>query len=240
MEKNKNKYSRYICIVVAFLIVVLSIIAIYIAYIKNSNENRGNSNDSIKFKQEYESLNTLKKDDGANKYVNVEIPEDNTIVYADINKVFDILESKTGIIYFGKPTCPWCRNMLPVLIEAAKSNNLNIYYYNPQEIRENNTIEYQNLVEKLYDFLPVDTTTQKETDSSFDKNKKRLYMPDVYFVKNGKIVGNHMSTVESQTDPKIALNEQQKEELKKIYTDLIKKMQTDTDNTCNDSKNELC
>ena len=49
-----------------------------------------------------------------------------------------------------------------------------------------------------------------------DNGEKTLYVPDVYFVKDGKIIGNHLSTVDSQTDPYTPLTEGQIKELELI------------------------
>ena len=45
----------------------------------------------------------------------------------------------------------------------------------------------------------------------------------VLFVKEGKILGLHTSTVDSQKDPFTKLNNEQYEELKSIYFDYINK-----------------
>ena len=69
-----------------------------------------------------------------------------------------------------------------------------------------------------------------------DDTIKRLYFPTVIFVKDGKVIGSHSGTVASQTDPSIALNESEHNELKKIYTDYMK---TISSNLCTDS-HEKC
>ncbi|MCX8074182.1 MAG: hypothetical protein N2749_01160 [Clostridia bacterium] len=220
------------------LIVCIVIIVAIIIYClnnnssSNSNKSNNSSQDNLTFKSEYEALNGAKNEDGTNKYLAMNLPEQNLIEYITIDEVFNILNGGTGIIYFGMPECPWCRNMLPVLINSAKSNGIDtIYYYNPKKIRDENSEEYQKLVDILKEFLLTDTTTQKETDQNFSTEKKRIYMPDVFFVKNGKIVGDHKSTVSSQKDPKIELTDEQYNELLNIYNGYIKKINS----TCNDS-----
>ena len=75
-----------------------------------------------RFKLEYESLNGQKTDDGR-EYMEVNINNDNKIVYADYKTIFDVLDG-TGVIYFGFPECPWCRNAVPVLLEAAEESSI--------------------------------------------------------------------------------------------------------------------
>lgn len=162
--------------------------------------------DSEKFKQEYETLN--------NNSVIMNIDENNPIKYVNFEKLMGILTTGTGVIYFGFPGCPWCRNMIPVLFEVSDSNNIDtIYYFNPRYIRSSGDESYQKLIKILDDYLLEN-----------DNGEKTLYVPDVYFVKNGKIVGNHLSTVESQTDPYTPLTEQQTKELENIYQKLFEQL----------------
>lgn len=218
------------------MVIILLLIIMAIIYTYNYYHNYIKT-DSYKFKKEYEALNNMNTNDNKHKYRKINIPTTNNIVYADIDTIFDVLNNKTGIIYFGKPECPWCRDIISTLIKTAANNNVSkIYYYNPDKIRQENSTEYQELIKRLNQYLETDTTTQNKNDSNFDINKKRLYMPDVYFVKEGNIVGNHIGSVDSQKDPYISLSNTQKNELKKIYTNLINKMQT---NACNDD-GSLC
>lgn len=100
--------KKIIMMVLLFVVIVLAILIIYLCVNKDS--------DSIRFKKEYESLNAQEK------YIDVKIPKDNNVQYASFDDVMDVLNSGTGIIYFGFPECPWCRNALPVLLKAAKDN----------------------------------------------------------------------------------------------------------------------
>ena len=222
-------------VIIILIIIIISFTLGYLTiYIKNKNI----ISEGAKFKIEYESLNNVKDDKSNNEYLNINIDSNNDVKYASIDKILDILNGKnneTAIIYFGKSDCPWCRNMIVTLLQVAKENDIKkIYYYNPEEIRKENTEQYQELVSFLKDYLRTDTTTQKETDQNFDSSKKRLYMPDVYFIKNGKIIGNHICTVDSQTNPKIELTDTQKQELKEIYNNFIKQMKSTS--TCDEGK----
>ena len=180
------------------------------------------------FKLEYESLN------GKNDYIDVNIPSDNNIVYADYEQIFDILDG-TGVIYFGYPECPWCRNAVPVLIEAAKEAE--IYYLNNNEDRDTKTLKdgkvvtekegtdnYNKLLEKLGDKA---STYEGLEDNSI----KRLYFPTLVVVKNGEITDYIEGTVDSQKDPQKPLNEKQKKELKDKYTKTMKKLKTCNQNS---------
>ena len=55
-------------------------------------------------------------------------------------------------------------------------------------------------------------------DGLEDESIKRLYFPTVVFVKNGKIVGFHEGTVESQESASTYLTKEQQNELKDILS----------------------
>ena len=210
-------------VILSIIILVLMVILVLIKVPKYEN-------DSVKFKNEYESLNN--KDTGYNKkYLEMNIDEDNPIVYVEFDELINIIKNDTAIIYFGFPECPWCRNAVPVLLDVANELGIDkIYYYNAVSIRdkkaldengnivveEEGTEEYKELVELLYDYLPV-------YDGLNDDKIKRLYLPAILSVKKGKIIGLHTSTVNSQKDPFTKLNNKQYEELKSIYFDYINK-----------------
>lgn len=188
-----------------FIYVVVLIVAVFLVTILSffTNKQSGPTEDSLKFKGEYEALNSS---------IPMSIEENNPIKYATFEEVEQLLTSGTGVIYFGFPSCPWCRNMIPVLFDVAKGNNYDtIYYLNPRDLKVNEN-NYNKLIEILSPYL-------KELDG-----EKVLYVPDVYFVKNGQVVGHHLSTVESQTDPRVSLNEQQIQELFDIYQNLFNKI----------------
>lgn len=187
--------------------------------------------DNIKFKNEYESLNG-KLNSNDKEYVKVELDADNPYVYATYDEVMDILKNKTGVIYFGFPECPWCRNMVPVLADAAKELGIkNIYYFNALDMRDikslddngnivtekEGTKEYYELIETLGDSIG-------SYEGLNDDSIKRLYFPTVVFVKDGKILNAHIGTLDSQEDPYVVLNKNQKNELKNIYIDNINKV----------------
>ncbi len=165
-----------------------------------------NSEDALKFKKEYEALNESS--------VPMSVSEKNPIKYVDFSELEKTLTSGTGVIYFGFPGCPWCRNIIPVLFEVAEENNVNtIYYANPREIKNNNMENYEKLKNMLNEYLEEN-----------EEGEKTLYVPDVYFVRDGKIVGHHLSSVSSQNDPYTSLDEEQVVELKNIYQDLFDKI----------------
>lgn len=223
-------------VILLVILAVVSSIVIYNNFHDDKHNNKGNINlteDEKKFKKEYEDLNSNKD------IVQVSIEEDNGIIYASYDKIHEILTKGTGVIYFGFPECPWCRNAIPMLIQAASNQGLDdIYYFNALDIRDKKSLdddgniitekegteEYYELIDILGDYLGAYSGLN-------DESIKRLYFPTVVFVKDGKILGSHIGTVASQTNPKIPLDEKQKEELVNIYMGYISKI---VNNVCDD------
>ena len=122
MEK---KSLRVLAII---FLIVLGIILYFVLMDKPLNTR----NDALKFKEEYEIVNQ-----NVNA-VQMNISEDNPIVYLESYKELDKnLKNKDDfILYLGFPTCPWCRNIIPVLFDSAKENNIDkVYYINVRELK---------------------------------------------------------------------------------------------------------
>lgn len=204
------------------------------------------NSDAIKFKNEYESLNG-KKGYGDNINPEVKIDKKNAVKYADADKIIDVLDNGTGIIYLGYPECPWCRNAVPILLEAASELNVkDVYYMNLKderdtiEVMEEGTLKttkegtegYKKLLKRL-DAVLDEYVLEDLNGNEVKTGEKRIYVPLVLFVREGKIVGFHADTVSSQTNPYVALTTDQKNELLDIYIDLIHKVLNDVcDSSC--------
>lgn len=203
--------------------------------------------DAEKFKKEYEEFNGKTIENTKYEYPSVEIIEDNVIKYASYDEVLEVLTDGTGVIYLGYPTCPWCRNAVPVLLDAATEVGIeDIYYINMKEerdeikVKEDGTLEvvkegtdgYKKLLTRL-DAILSEYTLEDIHGNTVSANEKRIYVPLVVFVRDGEIVGYHTDTVESQTDPFKLLNEDQTNELMDIYINYMHKALNDVcDSEC--------
>ena len=65
----------------------------------------------------------------------------------------------------------------------------------------------------FFDSILDDYILTDNDGKSVSTGEKRIYTPLLIFVKNGKIIAHHTDTVDSQTDPYVALNDRQSEEL---------------------------
>ena len=158
------------------IIIGITILAIVGAILIYEFVPRGESVSNKKFNEEY----TL-------------VDKDNVYVYKSINDIINVLSKGTGIVYLGFPECPWCQRYVVYLNNLAKEYNIEeIYYYNIKDARSNNTKEYQKIVEILNDLLPYD-----------DNGNKKVFVPTVVFVKNGKVIAldDETSTISDGTTP---------------------------------------
>ena len=226
---NKDK-------IIIITLPILCALAAILSYVKLINTDV----DAIKFKKEYEELNS-------DSSLELNISKDNPFKYTDYDKLLEVIENGTGIIYLGFPRCPWCRNALPVLIDAAKDNNVEtIYYMNILNERDSYVVEDEELVYakdedgnekkgtegyfKLLDALEDHLTDYvvKFEGQEYEVGEKRIYAPSVIFVRDGEILGIHVSTVDSQEDPSKELTEEQYDELYSIYDDYINEVKSGT------------
>lgn len=198
-----------------------------------------NNSDGVKFKKEYESLNdTVRESDGA-KYNNIYIDKTNPIKYINSEEAVNIIDNENAVIYVGANWCPWCRNAIPVLFEVAKGNKIDtIYYLNLDDEKSNFEIkdgklektnagskEYYKLLKKLDNELEEYILTD-ENGNEYKTGEKRIYMPFVFTVKNGKILDTHTGTV-SLNDGQTKYDKMTKgqhDELYKKYEEMLKKI----------------
>lgn len=96
------------------------------------------------------------------------------------------------------------------------------------DVDKNNVMKYTS-IDKIIDIIKNGTTVTAD--------EKRVYVPLVVFVKDGKIVDYHADTVESQRDPYVALTKE-KDELINIYKEGILKVTGDR--SCNEKEKDKC
>lgn len=218
---KKIKYS--------VLLIVLIILVVFAAiwFINNRNI----ETDGDKFKVEYEQLNGKFDEERNRKYLEVKLENTEVIKYATYSDVFKLLDNGTGIVYFGFKECPWCRNLIPNLLEAANIAGIDrIYYLNNKEDRDlkilddnGNIVTKKEGTEDYYKLIELLSDDLGSYAGLNDENIKRLYYPTVLFVKDGKVVDIHIGTVDSHTDSKVSLTDEQKEELVNTLVEKLNK-----------------
>lgn len=186
--------------------VLLLLIASLVVYFVFTKKD--NNTDNIKFSKEYTSVS-----------------KDNVFVYRSKEEIINILEHGTGIVYLGYPECPWCMAYVPLLNEIAKNEGIEkIYYYNIREDRKNNTEFYQKVVSILNDYLNYD-----------EEGKKRIFVPNVTFVKEGKIIFNDNETsLISEGTPSEYWTEEKKTLFNEKFRKNINELLDDVCTSCNE------
>ena len=185
---NKN-------VITGIILGIIVLILCYIAFnwksekVKDETPSYTITNDSLKFKKEFEANNDKK-----NK-VNISIKNYSTVTYSSYEEIFKKLESdESYILFFASSTDENSRIMASVLVDKALTLKEDIYYLDisndmdTKELTKDGKIKtikkgsdnYYELVKKLYGYLPA----YKELN---DDTVKRIYLPAVVFIQKGKI-----------------------------------------------------
>lgn len=206
----------------------------------------GCESDSSKFKEDYESLNGEKTGYEDYKHREIEIDSDNPIIYSSFKEVLDKINNKeTFIVYVGFSGCPWCRSVIPYVLESAKENNIQeIYYINVREdntkesdlrgyfkLDENNNVVvdiypdkyYHDVLNTLNDYLQP-FTIETEDGEVIETGENRLYAPTIIAYKKGKAVALDECISEKQNDPYQKLTKEMQKEMKERANKVFKKI----------------
>lgn len=251
--QTENNYGRTI---LAAILIIVVLIGGYLAVQYKKNHGEGiyiQTSDEKIFKEEYESLN------GVENAKSISIMKDNNIKYISLDEANEILDSKTGVIYFGTPSCAWSRNAVPVMLDAMQDSKLDtIYYVNirpdnkkENDIRDEYTLDSKGKAKKTkdasesyYDILLSlanylnDYILTTDAGKKVSTGEKRLTTPTVVAVKNGVIIGFHEGTLNSNLLDKDGnlkdLTTNEENELKEIYLKIFNKYKNEncTDENC--------
>ena len=194
------------------------------------------SADALAFKAEHENLNGEPHPDNPDGILkDVYIPENNPFRYVEYDEIIALLEDGTGIIYFGFPICPWCRNLVPVLTDAAIEFGVDDILYrnvlddrNLLELEDGEIVEtragnpgYYQVLEMLGDLVP-------EYRGLEDESLRRIFVPAIIFVKDGEVISYFENLpafharVHDEDEEATAwdpMNEDEIEELRQIFMD---------------------
>ena len=247
--QEENNYGKTI---LSGILIILILIGGFFAYKHFIGDLRGKNvitADEKKFKEEYEKLNNTTRKSGT-KLRTMEVMANNNIKYITIEEAAKMLDTGSGVIYFGFAGCPWCRNAVPALLTAMSNTDLEVIYYvdvrseadnTDTDIRSIWTLNARNKAVKDekhevsdadYDVLRLlagnlsDYTLKTDSGKVVNTGEKRLYAPTVVAVSNGTVVGFHEGTLDGHdiVDGNLPdLTKEQEEELVGIYTNIIRK-----------------
>ena len=235
-------------IILILLLVMLLIVGSLMIYFSFKEDVKVVVTDATKIKEEYESLNNKVNEDNQRIYPSVNLSEDNLFVKSTEDEIIKVLENESGVIVFANYTDAYSRTIMPLIDEVSKNLDLDkIYYFDITSIRD--TIDLNDLDEpivkeqgssgyyKLLDLLDEELPTYYITKNGkeIDTKEKRIEVPTIIGIKNGKIVGSHFKTIESQKSGYDELSSEDKDKLKKELEEIFKKT---ISNTC--SSEEAC
>ena len=183
MEQGKTR------ILIAFLLVGLlfSIPLLFVLF----HDVQSPSADALRFKEEHEAYNGAFRDDGT-PHVVMYVPENNRVVYLSFDALIDMIDSGTGVFFFSRPVCPWCRIVLPIFLEVADYKDMYVFYYDIDYDRSAHNQNYITILERLHDYLPTDDRNQSPEDADFDPEIKRVTVPHFFVVRDGVVVAESM------------------------------------------------
>ncbi len=187
---------------------------------------------AYRFKHDVEKYNNQMKPNSEVFYPYVAVPTDNPVKYVSEKDAVEFLDKGTGAILFGFPNCPWCRNLIPVLLNVATDMKINqIKYLDIYNIRDTKTLgddlsitttkegtaSYFQLLNKLD--LHLNNYTLTDSDGNkHDTGEKRLLAPTIVFVKSGNIMLVNEATVKSHIDKGDGYSPMTDEEKAELYS----------------------
>ena len=196
---------------------------------------------SLKFKNDYESLNGKQSKSGKNHRV-LNISPNNPFQEINPKDLIKKIENKeTFYVYFGDRLCPWCRSVIEKAIEVAKEKNIKKIYYIPiwddegnevlrdkYEIEDNELVktidgtdEYYKLLE-YFDELLSDYTLKDNNGEKVNTNEKRIYAPNFIYVKRGNPIRLTEGISDKQKDSREELTKEILEDEEKLFKAFFK------------------
>lgn len=146
------------------------------------------------------------------EWIGNEIADFQEITFTESLRLFS--EKGSGILYFGYDNCPFCERAVPMLNEAALETGVTVYYVDVYGVFQPTQKEFEELMGYVDEALIED-----------ESGGKSFFVPLILGIKNGEITGHHVALVDGFTieNEESQMNDAQKEELKNIYLDIIRK-----------------
>ena len=192
--------------------------------------------DAEKFKQDFEQYNGLTYEDTNESVIDVSIPSDNPFIYKTGKEIVEILNNEDAYVLFGYSSCPLTRAAIETLIAAAEEENIaTIYYVDIRDIRDEfvpgesiipeqtkeGSEAYYEIVNFFGSRLDEYYVSSEDGFYLYDTGVRRVLSPTLAAVSGGKVIDMHQELVDSYTYNNEELNDEQKEELKDIYKEIL-------------------
>ena len=200
--------------------------------LNNDYANDNSNEDALAFKLEHEELNGVPHPDIEDRiFKDMYVSEHNPFRYVEYDEIIELLENGTGIVYFGFPNCPWCRNLVPVLTDAAIEFGVeeilyrNVWYdRNILELEDGEIVETRAGHPGYYQVLDILGDLAPAYRGLYDESIRRVFVPAVVFVSNGEIISyyENLPTFQERVDEEelggwLPMNDEEVEELKQTF-----------------------
>ena len=191
------------------------------------------------FKESYESLNGTENKSGK-IHRTIEIPEDHpfrTTTTADVLKRME--NGDTFYLYIGDPKCPWCRAVIETgIAKAAEYGVTEIDYIeiwdgegneilrDKYEVQDGKAVKVSDGAEGYAELLAqfdsvLDDYTIEDGDTEINVGEKRVYVPDFFYIENGKAVFMTTAIPDEMEDPREEITEAEYESMKNSFDELF-------------------
>lgn len=123
------------------------------------------------------------------------------------------VNKKSGVLYFGFETCPWCIEAVPILEQVANQQSVEINYIKTRD-EDRNLLYTDEQKTKITEYI-------SDYMSDNDEGVLTLFVPLVLVVKDGVVLDGHEGTVEGHDAKERTMTDEEKSELEQIYTELL-------------------
>lgn len=127
-------------------------------------------------------------------------------------------EGKSGVLYFGFPDCPWCQDVIPVLEQESKSENIPVYYVRTRDDDKNRL--YTD--EQKEQIIPYIGSYMKDNE----EGELTLYVPLVISVVDGQAVDGHEGTIDGHDAKEREMTEEETRQLGEALKTLLETQKT--------------
>lgn len=137
------------------------------------------------------------------------------IMFCDttVKEVKELMDAKkTFVLFCSFETCPWCNLFISYLNDAARDAGVHVGYIDTRA-----KPEWQNNMD--IDDYDVFTELFGKWLTEDEDGKPHLYVPDTYFIKDGKVVARHDGVTPGVDDPSDGITSEQEKQLRKDLAD---------------------
>lgn len=220
----------------SIIIIMLTLLVIGL-----SGCNKNINKEALAFKEEYESINGKTNSSGKVHRI-LSIDKNNPYEKVSQEEIVNKLNNnETFYLYIGDPLCPWCRSVLEKSIEVAKLNKINKIYYidiwddegneilrDKYALEEGNitktidgTEEYKKLLNS-FDSVLSNYTIEDDDKNKIEVGEKRIYAPNYFYIKDGKVVRMIKGYSDKQKDSREELTEEMLKDEEEQFKELFK------------------